>query len=657
MAGSGSHFDPISWRELVAIGVLINDLSEHAIARCAGVPHSEVRAALSAAADEGVLHEDRISPANAAGLVSELSPSVVADVHAAAARYLLSEGPSRLLETIAHFKSAGMLFPSSELAAIADRAGSTSLSVGDYASARQFLEFADEIGIVDSLDVRARRLCQLAASLEGLGLIPEARNRLASAFDLAEIAGDSDIAIDAVVNYAFPVDWYAGDRRATALLQRAELLSATQEHRVKLQAARSMTEMRIPLPTDNGQQIAWVTRPTIAQPLADIALEGSKEGSDSTRLTALIAWRTTHREPAHLHQRRSVSNEAFDLAQQLRKPSRQVDAAVMVAVDSLESGDRPGFDHALAVLRWVAEADKNPRHIWHAYTVAAGAAHIDGDFVAATSYRDRAREVGMSANLPGWFGAELLLLAQEVIFQDNVDVIRAHLPDEASTETLNPIGKLLAGLGHCKTGSHDIGKNLLDRAIRQFEPEASWLLCHTRATDLALHLGDDEVLQYLWSALHQWHEHIAVDSQAWFCDGPVSAWLSLIAHRQNDVDNARHYLSMAEPVARRMGDVRTLDRLAALRGSLGLSKFDSLDTSRALTARETTVLQLMVDGMTNLRIAKLLALSPSTIRNDLTSIYRKLGVASRAEAAAAAISLAMAQQRPKDEEDSARSNW
>jgi DNA-binding CsgD family transcriptional regulator len=65
----------------------------------------------------------------------------------------------------------------------------------------------------------------------------------------------------------------------------------------------------------------------------------------------------------------------------------------------------------------------------------------------------------------------------------------------------------------------------------------------------------------------------------------------------------------------------------------------------------------MVDGMTNLRIAKLLALSPSTIRNDLTSIYRKLGVATRAEAAAAAISLAMAQQRPKDEEDSARSNW
>lgn len=46
---------------------------------------------------------------------------------------------------------------------------------------------------------------------------------------------------------------------------------------------------------------------------------------------------------------------------------------------------------------------------------------------------------------------------------------------------------------------------------------------------------------------------------------------------------------------------------------------------------------MLVAGASNPEIGRALAFSPSTNRNDITVIYRKLGVRSRAEAAARAM--------------------
>ena len=53
-----------------------------------------------------------------------------------------------------------------------------------------------------------------------------------------------------------------------------------------------------------------------------------------------------------------------------------------------------------------------------------------------------------------------------------------------------------------------------------------------------------------------------------------------------------------------------------------------------LTDRETQVLELVALGRTNAAIAHALGVSPRTIAKHLEHIYRKLGVASRAAAAA-----------------------
>ncbi len=49
----------------------------------------------------------------------------------------------------------------------------------------------------------------------------------------------------------------------------------------------------------------------------------------------------------------------------------------------------------------------------------------------------------------------------------------------------------------------------------------------------------------------------------------------------------------------------------------------------------------MAQGMTNPEIARTLSYSTSTIRNDLSSIYRKLDVRGRPEAAARASELGL----------------
>ena len=55
-----------------------------------------------------------------------------------------------------------------------------------------------------------------------------------------------------------------------------------------------------------------------------------------------------------------------------------------------------------------------------------------------------------------------------------------------------------------------------------------------------------------------------------------------------------------------------------------------------LSARELEVLQFMSEGMTNQEIAQQLIISPGTVKAHTASIYRKLDVANRTEAAARA---------------------
>ena len=66
------------------------------------------------------------------------------------------------------------------------------------------------------------------------------------------------------------------------------------------------------------------------------------------------------------------------------------------------------------------------------------------------------------------------------------------------------------------------------------------------------------------------------------------------------------------------------------------------DASPALTPREQEVLDLMARGSTNREIAEALHLSPHTIHEHTSSLYRKLGARNRADAVQRAHRLGLA---------------
>jgi len=69
----------------------------------------------------------------------------------------------------------------------------------------------------------------------------------------------------------------------------------------------------------------------------------------------------------------------------------------------------------------------------------------------------------------------------------------------------------------------------------------------------------------------------------------------------------------------------------------GFEALRETDPASALTPREAQVLACLAQGLSNKAIARRLDISPHTVKFHLESLFRKLGVATRTEAVAAAL--------------------
>ena len=103
-----------------------------------------------------------------------------------------------------------------------------------------------------------------------------------------------------------------------------------------------------------------------------------------------------------------------------------------------------------------------------------------------------------------------------------------------------------------------------------------------------------------------------------------------VSSPESAVDAARHARTELEG----MGALRDADAAAALMRSLGAKGRAGPRATELLTRRETEVLRLLADGLTNREIAHRLFISPKTAEHHVGRVYAKLGVSVRAEAAA-----------------------
>lgn len=113
-----------------------------------------------------------------------------------------------------------------------------------------------------------------------------------------------------------------------------------------------------------------------------------------------------------------------------------------------------------------------------------------------------------------------------------------------------------------------------------------------------------------------------------------------LAFYQNDLELAKSFLEKGERLCRAEGSRMALGPASVLESSLPeqstppslTSTKPSLPVQTGLTARETEVLRLLANGLTNNQIAHCLVLSPRTVNVHVQAIYRKLNVISRSAA-------------------------
>jgi ATP/maltotriose-dependent transcriptional regulator MalT len=96
------------------------------------------------------------------------------------------------------------------------------------------------------------------------------------------------------------------------------------------------------------------------------------------------------------------------------------------------------------------------------------------------------------------------------------------------------------------------------------------------------------------------------------------------------VETARHARTELES----LGATREADAAAAFMRSLGAKGRAGPRAAELLSRRETEVLRLLGEGLSNKEIAKRLYIAPKTTEHHVSRIYAKLGLATRAQAAA-----------------------
>jgi DNA-binding CsgD family transcriptional regulator len=157
-------------------------------------------------------------------------------------------------------------------------------------------------------------------------------------------------------------------------------------------------------------------------------------------------------------------------------------------------------------------------------------------------------------------------------------------------------------------------------------------LAEACAASVSEHTGDGAAAAHLDAAL-ELYARLGMPLEEARCRLGLARVHAARGHAGPAADAARSALSVFE----RLGARPDADAAAALLRDLGGSGRSAPRQEGELTARELEVLALLGEGLSNQAIADRLVISPKTAEHHVGRILRKLGLRSRAEAAAHAI--------------------
>jgi predicted ATPase/DNA-binding CsgD family transcriptional regulator/DNA-binding XRE family transcriptional regulator len=131
--------------------------------------------------------------------------------------------------------------------------------------------------------------------------------------------------------------------------------------------------------------------------------------------------------------------------------------------------------------------------------------------------------------------------------------------------------------------------------------------------------------------------------------------LGRACHELGQGDEAARHLRTAEAMAHEIANPQLQAQVSAALAETAGGTAGPLPGN--LTARQAEVLRLLADGLTNKEIAARLYLSPGTVERHLATIYRKLGLGGRVDAARYAVEHGLAQRALCKTDSRAQAFW
>ncbi len=444
-----------------------------------------------------------------------------------------------------------------------------------------------------------------------------------------------------------------------------------------------------------GLARALVSTPQVERRLAlsEDAVQMARRLGDPATLAAVLfgrhlaVWGSERAEVAG--ERLAIATEVVGLAEQIGDRAMALRGRGLRRIDLIELGDLAGYDADLAAAERAAEELRQLRYRWQLPLAHATRALLAGRFTRAEELMEQGLAAGRRAGDQAvgnyYTGVMATLRLMQGRFGELIELTR----DAAARFPAMVVFQAALAAALAEAGRADQARVEVERLaagdLAAVPRDPAWSFSLATLALACYHLGEAETAVKLHGLLQPYADRNVVTGRVGaICLGPAAYFLGLLDLTRGLPEQALRRFQHAAALADRMqgrpmvamsreGQARALlaldrpgdrqqaaallDQVAATARELGICGLgERAGTLRAaalaaplspawpagLTDREVEVLRLITAGRTNRAIAQALFISPNTVLHHVSSIFAKLGVANRAEAAAYATRLGLA---------------
>jgi DNA-binding CsgD family transcriptional regulator len=439
-----------------------------------------------------------------------------------------------------------------------------------------------------------------------------------------------------------------------------------------------------------GLARALVSTPQVERRLAlseDAVQMARRLGEEATLASVLFGrhlamWGSERAEVAG--ERLAVATEAVGLAEQIGDRAMALRGRGLRRIDLLELGDLAGYDADLAAAERAAEELRQLRYRWQLPLAHATRALLAGRFTRAEELMEQGLAAGRRAGDQAVRNYYTGVLATLRFMQGRFGELAELIQDAAARFPAMVVFQAALAAARAEAGPADLARaeveRLAARDLAAVPRDPAWSFSLASLALACYHLGEAGTAVTLRPWLEPYADRNIVTGRVGaICLGPAAYFLGLLdltlslpeqALRRfqraaalaggmqarpmvamSREGQARALLALDRPGDRQQA-IALLDEVTATAQALGIrglgERAGTLRTATAaarqvpawpagLTSREVEVLRLIAAGRSNRAIAQALFISPNTVLHHVSSIFAKLGVANRAEAAAYAI--------------------